>query len=112
VYGIDLLIINSFQKYNYYYLLIVIINIYYYYFHLHHYHHYNRFACSTKSDNWSYVFTYTTYNCYNLIERNAHQLCIFTMAQQHLLDQGLLIIEDSRSHSVLQITLGRTPLDE
>jgi len=37
---------------------------------------------------------------------------LFTMAQQPLVDQGLLIIEDSRSHSVLHTTLGRTPLDK
>jgi len=29
-----------------------------------------------------------------------------------LVDQGLLIIEDSRSHSALHITLARTPLDK
>ena len=29
------------------------------------------------------------------------------MTQQPLVDQGLLIIEDSRSHSVLQTKLGR-----
>jgi hypothetical protein len=34
------------------------------------------------------------------------------MAQQPLVDQGLLIIETSRSHSVRHTTLGRTPLDE
>ena len=37
---------------------------------------------------------------------------LFTMAQQPPVDQGLLIIKDSRSHSVLHTTLGRTPLDK
>jgi len=36
----------------------------------------------------------------------------FTIAQQPIVGQDLLIIEDSRSHSVLQLTLGRTSLDE
>ena len=34
------------------------------------------------------------------------------MAQQPLMDQGLLIIEALRPHSVTHTTLGKTPLDE
>ena len=34
------------------------------------------------------------------------------MAQQPLMDQGLLIIEASRPHSVTHTALGKTPLDE
>jgi len=37
---------------------------------------------------------------------------LFTMAQQPLVRQDLLIIKDSRSHSVRQTTVGRTPLHE
>jgi hypothetical protein len=40
------------------------------------------------------------------------QAVICTTAQQPPLGQGLLSIEDSRSHSVRLSTLGRTPLDE
>jgi hypothetical protein len=36
----------------------------------------------------------------------------FIMAQHPLVDQGILIIEDSRSHSFRHTSLGRTPLDE
>jgi hypothetical protein len=36
----------------------------------------------------------------------------FPIAQQTLVDQGLLITEDSRSHSVLHNILGNTPLNE
>jgi hypothetical protein len=36
----------------------------------------------------------------------------FSMAQQPVEGQGLLIIEASRSHSNRHTTLGRTPLDE
>jgi len=34
------------------------------------------------------------------------------MAKQSAVGQGLLIIKDPRSHSVIHIKLGRTPLDE
>jgi len=34
------------------------------------------------------------------------------MTQHSLVGQGLIIIEDSRSHSVLETTVDRTPLDE
>jgi hypothetical protein len=37
---------------------------------------------------------------------------LFTLAQQPLLGQVLLIVEDSRSHSVRHTTLDRPPLDE
>jgi hypothetical protein len=36
----------------------------------------------------------------------------FSMTQQPLVGQSILIIEASRSHSVTQITLGRTSVDE
>jgi hypothetical protein len=36
----------------------------------------------------------------------------FFIARQPLVDQGLLIIEASRSHSIRHTTLGKTPLDE
>jgi hypothetical protein len=36
----------------------------------------------------------------------------FPMAQQLPVDQGLLIVEASRSHSVRHSTLGKSPLDE
>ena len=36
----------------------------------------------------------------------------FYHGQQPLVAQGLLIIEDSWSHSVIRTTIGRTPLDE
>jgi len=37
---------------------------------------------------------------------------IFTMAQQPSVGQSLLIVEDSRSHWIRLITLGRTPPDK
>ena len=37
---------------------------------------------------------------------------LFAMARQPLVGQGLLTVENSRSHSVTLTTLGRTPLDE
>ena len=36
----------------------------------------------------------------------------FTMAQQPVVRQGLLLIEDSPSHSFRSTTVGKTPLDE
>jgi hypothetical protein len=39
-------------------------------------------------------------------------LVSFSVAQQPLVDQGLLIFEFSQSHSVTQITLRRTALDK
>ena len=47
--------------------------------------------------------------------RSGTHVCVFilfSMAQQRLVGQGLLIIEASRSHWVRHTTLGRTSLDE
>ena len=46
---------------------------------------------------------------YSCVHWHNHSL---PMGQEPLVGQGLLIIEASRSHSVIHTTLGRTPLDE
>ena len=48
---------------------------------------------------------------YWLLIKHSKWNTFFTKAQKHPAGQGLLIIEDSRSHS-RHTTLGRTPLDE
>jgi len=50
----------------------------------------------------------TIHKCYS----SGSEEFFFTMVQQPPVGQGLLIVEDSLSHSIRNTTIGRTPLDE
>jgi hypothetical protein len=63
----------------------------------------------------AHVYWYRHYNCVNMdlyLYMDVKRELFSPMVQQHLVGQGLLIIEASRSHSFRHSTFGRTPLDE
>jgi hypothetical protein len=62
-----------------------------------------------KTDVYKHTHRNTTHSSRDIVAFLADmEVHFFSMVQQHLVDQGLLVIEASRSQSVRHTTLGRT----